>query len=154
LEQANAALQCTLRAAKMETAWQACSSSLSLEEIFSLHEQRSVNLDNTISYRNQRFQLLPTEQPNGQLIPTRPTPADASQLWVHMHLNTHTNTKNTDTKDTENTNMNINTNTHTGVTGDQTIPGMVASPALTQNKQAHVPTLIPLFTPVIVQNLV
>lgn len=98
-------------ATQEETAWQDASSRGPLDEIFSLHEQRTVNQDNTISYRNHRIQLVPTEHRRswartrvevhehfqgtirvffqGQPIPIRSAPADANQLRTQKPTTSH-----------------------------------------------------------------
>ena len=75
--------------------------SLTLEECFCWQEERSVALDNTLSYYQQRLQVLPTQTrqswarakvivyesfdgalrvfAQGQGIPSRPAPADPAQ---------------------------------------------------------------------------
>ena len=71
LEEANVLLQAFLPrfnarfavpAAEAALSWQAVPEGLSLDECFCLHEERTVALDNTISYHGRRVQLLPTEQ--------------------------------------------------------------------------------------------
>jgi len=89
-------------AAETPTGWQAVPEGLSLDECFCLHEERTVALDNTISYHGSRVQLLPTEQRRsfararvcvhehfdgqvlifwqGHTLPSRLAPADPAQL--------------------------------------------------------------------------
>ena len=52
-------------AAETPTGWQAVPAGLSLDECFCLQEERTVALDNTISYHGSRVQLLPTESTGG-----------------------------------------------------------------------------------------
>ena len=88
-------------------AWQALSASLSLDECFCWQEERTVALDNTVSYYQQRLQLLPTQtRPSwarakvmvyesfdgtlsvfaqGQCLPSRPAPADPAQVRASQH---------------------------------------------------------------------
>lgn len=47
-------------AADAKPGWQPVPAALVLDECFCLHEERTVTLDNTISYHGQRIQLLPT----------------------------------------------------------------------------------------------
>jgi len=42
-----------------ESAWRVVPKQLDLESIFSIKEQRTVRADNTISYKNRIFQILP-----------------------------------------------------------------------------------------------
>ena len=110
LEQANQVLQAYLPrfntqfavpAADPALAWQALPASLTLDECFCWQEERSVALDNTVSYYKHRLQLLPTQTrqswarakvmvyesfdgtlrvfAHGQCIPSRPAPADPAQ---------------------------------------------------------------------------
>jgi hypothetical protein len=110
LEQANQVLQAyvprfnaqfAVPAADPALAWQALRASLTLDECFCWQEERSVALDNTVSYHQQRLQLLPTQTrqnwarakvmvyesfdgtlrvfAQGQCIPSRPAPADPAQ---------------------------------------------------------------------------
>jgi hypothetical protein len=110
LEQANQVLQAYLPrfnaqfavpAADPALAWQALPASLTLDECFCWQEERSVALDNTVSYYKQRLQLLPTQTrqswarakvvvhesfdetlrvfAQGHCIPSRPAPADPAQ---------------------------------------------------------------------------
>jgi hypothetical protein len=87
-------------------AWQPLPATLSLDDCFCLQEERTVALDNTISYHSQRVQLLPTThrrswvrckvlvpahfdgQPSvffqGQSLPCRVAPADPAQLRTHI----------------------------------------------------------------------
>lgn len=91
-------------------AWQPLSATLSLDDCFCLQEERTVALDNTISYHGQRLQLLPTAQRHswvrckvlvhahfdgklsvffqGQSLPCRVAPADPAQLRQHTTLPT------------------------------------------------------------------
>jgi transposase len=111
IEQANAVLQeylprfnarFAVPAAEKQIGWQTVPTGLSLDECFCVHEERTVALDNTISYHSQRVQLLPTEQRRsfarakvevhehfdgqlslffqGQSLPCRLAPADPVQL--------------------------------------------------------------------------
>jgi transposase len=110
LEQANQILQAyvprfnaqfAVPAADLALAWQAVPASLTLDECFCWQEERSVALDNTVSYYKRRLQLLPTQTrqswarakvkvyesldgtlrvfAQGQCIPSRPAPADPAQ---------------------------------------------------------------------------
>jgi transposase len=111
IEQANTVLQeylprfnarFAVPAAETDLGWQAIPTGLVLDECFCLHDERTVALDNTISYQGQRVQLLATEQRHsfarakvsvhehfdghlsifwqGQVIPSRMAPSDPSQL--------------------------------------------------------------------------
>lgn len=108
IEEANAVLQeylprfnarFAIAAAESTVAWQAWPDTLTAQDCFCLQEERSVNNDNTISYKGQRIQLLPGEQRiswarckvmvheqfdgslrivyQGQLIPSRQAPPDS-----------------------------------------------------------------------------
>jgi len=107
LEQANAVLQeylprFAVPAAEAELGWQNVPAELVLSECFCLYEERTVALDNTISYHGSRIQLLPTGPRRhfarakvcvhehfdghlvvffqGQALLSRLAPADAAQL--------------------------------------------------------------------------
>ena len=111
IEAANAVLQeylprfnarFAVSAAEAVLGWQAVPAGLSLDECFCLHAERTVALDNTISYQGRHVQILETEQRRcfarakvgvhehfdghltlffqGQAIPCRLAPADPSQL--------------------------------------------------------------------------
>ncbi len=119
LEQANQVLQAYLPrfnaqfavpAADPALAWQAFPASLTLDECFCWQEERSVALDNTVSYYKRRLQLLPTQTrqswarakvlvyesfdgtlrvfAQGQCIPSRPAPADPAQARAQQQQHT------------------------------------------------------------------
>jgi hypothetical protein len=111
IEQANAVLQeylprfnarFAVPAVDPGLGWQAVPATLSLDECFCRHEERTVALDNTIAYYSQRVQFLPSEYRRtwarakvsvhehfdgrlavffqGQSLPCRLAPADPAQL--------------------------------------------------------------------------
>jgi hypothetical protein len=105
--------QCAVPAADPTLAWQAVPASLTLDECFCWQEERSVALDNTLSYYKQRVQVLPTQtRPSwarakvmvyasfdgtlrvfaqGQCIPSRRAPADPAQSRAsQQHQAVHT----------------------------------------------------------------
>jgi transposase len=102
--------QFAVPAADPALAWQAFPASLTLDECFCWQEERSVALDNTVSYYKQRLQLLPTQTrqswarakvmiyesfdgtlrvfAQGQCIPSRPAPADPAQARAQQQQQT------------------------------------------------------------------
>ncbi len=116
LEQANQVLaaylprfnaQFAVPAADPALAWQDFPASFTFDQCFCWQEERSVALDNTVSYYKQRLQLLPTQTrqswarakvtvhesfdgtltvfAQGRYLPSRPAPADPAQARIPHH---------------------------------------------------------------------